>query len=144
VYWALQTWWPAALLPGWWGSDSALTVYLMIGTAVAMSWAGRRYRRMAAEDANVTNLPGKMELYSLAGLTAAIALIVVVVGVFADWHSTVILPMREITFIGIAVAVAALYAGYRTLTRAADVTPAGTPANPRLCVSGELVGLGTL
>jgi outer membrane protein assembly factor BamB len=144
VYWALQTWWPAALPAGWWGSPAALTVFLMLGTAVAMSWAGRRYRRMAAEDASVTNVPGKTELRALAGMTAAIALIVVVVGLFADWRATVILPMREITFIGIALGVAALYAGYRTATADVDNTPAGVPANPRLCVSGELVGLGAL
>jgi outer membrane protein assembly factor BamB len=144
IYWALQTWWPAAIPSGWWGGPDALLVYLIVGTAVAMSWAGRRYRRMAAEDTAVTNLPTRVELYSLAGLTAAIALIAVVVALFADWRSTVILPMRELTFIGIALAVATLYASYRLLTRSADNTPAGTPAMPRLSVSGELVGLGAL
>ncbi|HVL12954.1 MAG TPA: PQQ-binding-like beta-propeller repeat protein [Gemmata sp.] len=144
VYWALGEWWSDAIPSGWWGSPKALTLYLMVGTAVAMSWAGRRYRRMAAEDAAVTNLPTRTELYSLFGLTAAIAVVVVVVALFADWRSTIILPMREITFIGIATGVAALYAGYRLATRSADVTPAGTPLTPRLCISGELVGLGTL
>ncbi len=149
IYWALQTWWPSALPSGRWGSPEALTVFLIVGSVIALVWSGRRYRRMAAQDASITNLPGKTELYSLAGLTAAIGLIVLVVALFADWHSTVVLPMREITFIGIALGVATLYAGYRKLTPAADTAASNSANNSapppvRLSLSGESVGLAAL
>ena len=52
--------------------------------------------------------------------------------------------MREFTFIGIALSVATLYAGYRKLTSAADHTSTGSSAERRLSISGETIGLGIL
>jgi outer membrane protein assembly factor BamB len=144
LYWVLQTWWPSALPSGWWGGLKAFTLLLMVISAVGLSWAGRRYRRMAAEDASVTSPPSKLEIYALTGLTGFLGLVVLLYGVFGDWPSTVHLPMREITFIGIALGVATLYAAYRKLTLAADNTPTGTAPERRLSVSGEAVALGTL
>jgi outer membrane protein assembly factor BamB len=144
IYWALQTWWPAALPSGWWGGLKGFTLLLMVISAIGLSWAGRRYRRMAAEDASLTNPPSKTELYALTGLTAFSVVSFLLYGWFADWHSNFIVPMREFTFIGISLGIATLYAGYRKLTAAVDKTPAGTPPERRLCISGESVGLGML
>jgi outer membrane protein assembly factor BamB len=143
VYYAVRTY-----LPNWvpdtkWFGPRAFTALLLAITAVGLWWAGRRYRRMAGEEPAVTATPGRTELYSLAGLTAFAALCTVLTAMFADWNTTLELPMREFTFIGVALAVATLYAGYRKLTRNTD-TPNGAEPPLRLSLSGETVGLGAL
>lgn len=137
IYWLIQMYWPTS---GWWFGLQAFTIYLMAVTAVGLSWAGRRYRRMAVEEPGITAVPSRTELYSLGGLTAFAGLSVVLTGVFATWRTNLDLPMREFTFIGIALAVAMLYAGYRKITAKVD----GPAPDRRLSLSGESVGLGVL
>lgn len=140
VYFAVSTYRPHWLPPGRWLAPHAVTAYLTAISVGGLLWAGRRYRRMAASEPDVTRVPGRNELYALAGLTAFAALCTVATAAFADWNSTLVMPMREFTFIGVALFVATVYAGYRTLTHAAD----GTEPAVRLSLSGESVGLGTL
>ena len=147
IYWALLEYWPEALPGGWWGGVQAFTILLLVGTVVGLSWAGRRYRRMAIEEPAVTSAPSRTELYALAGLTAFAAFTVVLVTLFQDFKANFALPLREFTFIGIAVLVATLYATYRYLTPHVDA-PLTTPTSPtqplRLSLSGETVALGSL
>ena len=64
-------------LPDWWVfSLKGFTVLLMVCTAVGLSWAGRRYRRLASEDPQTTDTPGKGDVYALGGLTLLIAAVV--------------------------------------------------------------------
>ncbi len=146
VYWLVITEWPSIVPGGWAFGLKAFTVYLTVIAAIGLSWAGRRYRRMVAEDPTLTNIPNKTEIYALAGLSAFAGLSALSVAWFADWQwrTNLDLPLREFTFIGISVFVATLYAGYRYLTRHVDHTPAGTPPDRRLSISGEMIGLGTL
>jgi outer membrane protein assembly factor BamB len=142
IYWLLVTY--TSIVPsGWWFGLKAFTIYLMAITAIGLSWAGRRYRRMAAEDPSVTNPPSKVELYSLAGLTAFAVICAVLTAVLASWGSNFDLPMREFTFIGIALAAAMLYAVHRATTTKVDLVQ-GNPPDRRLSLSGETVGLGVL
>jgi len=141
VYWLYQMYWPSS---GWWLGPQAFTLYLMGVSAVGLSWAGRRYRRLAAEDPRHTDPPGMSELLTLGGLVAFVAVCAAVVAWFGDWRTNLELPMREFTFIGIALVAALLYAAYRRLTAAADYTPQGRPVERRLSLSGETVGLLTL
>jgi outer membrane protein assembly factor BamB len=127
----------------WWFGPQALTIYLMLITAVGLSWAGRRHRRMAAGEPQVTALPSKVELWSLAGLVLFAAVCVTATRIFASWEANLELPLREFTFIGVALVAALLYALYRTLTASADRAGETVP-DRRLCLSGESVGLGTL
>ena len=132
-------------LPNNWASSlRTFTVYLLLVTAGGLVWAGRRYRRMAGEEPAITGVPRKNEFYALGGLTLLVGLIVASVRFFGPWSTAIELPMREFTFIGIALLVATLYAGYRTLTAASDKRPDGTDPAVRLSLSGECVGLGTL
>ena len=142
VYWLVQEYLPAR----WAFGLKAFTIYLTLIAAVGLLWAGRRYRRMVAEDPSLTNIPNKTEIWSLAGLSAFAGLSALGVAWFAgwQWRTNLELPLREFTFIGIAIFVATLYAGYRYLTRSVDTTPAGTPVDRRLSLSGESVGLATL
>ncbi|MBA4191581.1 MAG: hypothetical protein C0467_26680 [Planctomycetaceae bacterium] len=142
VYWLVQEYLPAR----WAFGLKAFTIYLTVIAAIGLLWSGRRYRRMVAEDASLTNVPGKTEIWSLAGLSAFAGLSALFVAWFADWQWRTNLepPLREFTFIGIAMLVATLYAGYRYLTRSADLAPDGTPVDRRLSLSGESVGLATL
>jgi outer membrane protein assembly factor BamB len=144
TYWAINTYWPAAVPGGWAFGLKAFTLYLMLVSAVGLGWAGRRYRRAAAADPAATNPPTRAELLTLAGLAAFAGLSAVLVGLFVEWRANLELPMREFTFIGIAVLVALFYAGYRKVTRCADHAPDGKPADRRLSLSGESVGLATL
>ena len=98
---------------------------------------------MAATDPQVTGLPTRTELWSLAGLSLFAAACVAITAAFASWGSNFELPLREFTFIGIALVVATLYALYRTLTANADLAGT-TPPDRRLSLSGESVGLGVL
>lgn len=136
LYWLVQSYWPTT---GWWLGPKAFTVYLMVITAVGLSWAGRRYRRMAADEPSVTNTPSKAELYTLGGLMAFVALCVGLTAAFASWGANLELPFREFTFIGIGLLAAWLYAGYRRLTASAD-----HGVERRLSISGESVALATL
>jgi outer membrane protein assembly factor BamB len=140
VYYFTQHWLPG----GWWFGPQAFTIALLGITAVGLSWAGRRYRRMAAEQPAVTAPPTNLELYSLGGLTAFAALCVGLTAAFSSWGTNLELPLREFTFIGIALAVAGLYAAYRRLTARVDLDGTGTPPDRRLSISGETVGLATL
>jgi outer membrane protein assembly factor BamB len=139
VYFFTQRYLPG----GWWFGPQAFTIYLLAITTVGLSWAGRRYRRMAADEPQVTNLPSKIELYSLAGLTLFAVICVLLTAIFASWGANLELPIREFTFIGIALAAATAYAGYRVLTAKVDLAGATAP-DRRLSLSGETVGLGVL
>ncbi|MCE9567267.1 MAG: PQQ-binding-like beta-propeller repeat protein [Planctomycetes bacterium] len=142
VYWLVQEYLPNGRAFGL----KAFTIYLTVIAFVGLLWSGRRYRRMVVEDPTLTNVPGKTEIYSLAGLSAFAGLSALFVAWFADWqwHTNLELPLREFTFIGIAMFVATLYAGYRYITRTVDHLPNGTPVDRRLSLSGESVGLATL
>jgi outer membrane protein assembly factor BamB len=141
VYWAVLTYRPQWLPPGRWLGVRMVTVYLMAVALVGLLWAGRRYRRMAADEPAVTGIPGRTELLSLLGLTAFAALCTVLTAWYANWEwaTTVELPLREFTFIGIALFAATTYAAYRAATKAADGS-----APVRLSLSGESVALGVL
>ncbi len=115
----------------------------MVIAAIGLLWAGRRYRRMAAEEPRITNPPSRTELCSLAGLTAFAASCILLTAAFASWGTNLELPLREFTFIGISLTAATLYAGYRTLTAKVDMAQ-GLPPDRRLSLSGESVGLGVL
>jgi outer membrane protein assembly factor BamB len=144
LYWVVLTYRAHWLAVSPWLSPTRFTMYLTVIALVGLLWAGRRYRRLAAEDTTVTRTPGKGELYTLLGLTAFAAVATVLTAVFANWSSTVELPMREFTFIGIALLTATAYAAYRVVTRHID-EPASELQHPvRLSVSGESVGLSVL
>lgn len=128
-------------LPDWWVfGPTGFTVGLMAITAVGLGWAGRRYRRLAGEDAAITATPGRRELRTLLGLTLFVAAVVASVRLFGPWSAALQLPMREFTFIGLGLLVATLYAAYRAATQSVD----GIALPVRLSLSGETVGLGTL
>lgn len=138
LYWLYQLYFPTS---GWWFGPQAFALYLLGVTAVGVSWAGRRYRRLAAEDPRLTDPPGNTELFTLAALVTVMGLSAAVVAALAGWRANLELPMREFTFIGVALVVALLYAGYRRLTTGADRTPDGGFPDRRLSLSGETVGL---
>lgn len=139
VYWVVLTYrphwvaWTPLLAP------RAFTMFLTAIAFVGLVWAGRRYRRLAADEPAVTDTPRRTELLSLVGLTVFAAVCTALTALFADWNSTVELPMREFTFIGIALAAATAYACYRAATTGADGA-----APLRLSLSGESVALGVL
>lgn len=143
IYWALVTYASSALPSGRAYGLKAFTIYLMIIAFLGLLWAGRRYRRMAATDGSVTQPPSRQELFSLGGLTLLALVLVLLTAALADWRTTIVLPMREFTFIGIALAAATIYAGYRVLTADVDQIN-GTAPDRRLSLSGESVGLGVL
>jgi outer membrane protein assembly factor BamB len=132
-------------LPDWWVfTYRGFTLLLVAFTVVGLVWAGRRYRRMAAEDPAVTGLPTRNELLALLGLTVLIGLLVASVRLFGTWSMAVELPMREFTLIGLALLVATGYAGYRRLTAAHDHHADGSAPPVRLSLSGEAAGLAAL
>ncbi|MBM3978879.1 MAG: hypothetical protein FJ304_01075 [Planctomycetes bacterium] len=144
LYWVVFTYRQHWLAVSPWLSPTRFTIYLTAIALVGLMWAGRRYRRLAAEDATVTRTPGKGELYTLLGLTAFAAVATALTAVFANWSSTVELPMREFTFIGLALLTATAYAAYRAVTKRIDDPADGLQHPVRLSVSGESVGLGAL
>ncbi len=144
LYWLVNTYWPALLPRGWWFGPQAFTLYLMIISAVGLSWAGRRYRRMASTEPHITEPPRRTELLTLIGLSAFVLLCVALTAVFATWQTNLELPMREFTFIGFALVVATAYAGYRMVTAPIDHSAEGAAPERRLSLSGESVGLATL
>ena len=127
-----------------WFGTKAFTLYLMSITAIGLVWAGLRYRRMAAQEPAITDTPKKIELYSLGGLVAFAAVSVCLTAAFSSWGTNLELPLREFTFIGIALSVATIYAAYRAITASADHPAPGLPPDRRLSLSGETVGLGVL
>jgi outer membrane protein assembly factor BamB len=130
---------------GWWFGTKAFTLYLMTITAIGLVWAGLRYRRFAAEEPAITDSPKRIELYVLGGLTLFAGVSVCLTGYFMSWGTNLELPMREFTFIGIALAASTLYATYRMVTARADHKgEQWTPTDRRLSLSGESVGLGIL
>ncbi|VTR91199.1 Uncharacterized protein OS=Methanothermobacter marburgensis (strain DSM 2133 / 14651 / NBRC 100331 / OCM 82 / Marburg) GN=MTBMA_c00680 PE=4 SV=1: PQQ_2: PQQ_2 [Gemmata massiliana] len=144
IYFAVSTYRPHWLPAGWAFAPKSVAIYL---TAIALGgflWAGMRYRRMACDEPAVTNVPGKTELLALVGLTAFAVVCTVLTAAFADWNSTLTVPMREFTFIGIALFVATIYAAYRAATRGTDLSADGSIPALRLSFSGESVGLATL
>ncbi|MDY3556922.1 PQQ-binding-like beta-propeller repeat protein [Gemmata sp. JC717] len=144
VYFALVTYRPHWLPPGSGFGPAAIAGYFTLFAFVGLVWAGRRYRQMAADAPEVTASPDRTEILALAGLTAFAALGTVLTALFAGWDSTLRVPMREFTFIGLALLAATLYAGYRALTRRADLGPDGRAPAVRLSLPGEAVALGTL
>ncbi|MBX9583595.1 MAG: PQQ-binding-like beta-propeller repeat protein [Gemmataceae bacterium] len=141
VYWLVrdQGWLPDL---GWVVSYQGFTALLLLSTAVGLVWAGRRYRRMAADDPAATALPRAGEVGALAGLAAFVGVILVVARLLGgSWAAAALdLPMREFTLIGLGLVAALGYAGYRVLTRRSD----GADPAVRLSLSGEAVGLGVL
>jgi outer membrane protein assembly factor BamB len=132
-------------LPDWrMFNYQGFTALLLISTTVGLVWAGRRYRRMAAEEPAVTGTPGRMELYALAGLAGLVGLLVASARLFGPWSLAVDLPLREFTLIGLALLAATFYAGYRVATGTSDHRPDGTTPEVRLSLSGESVGLCAL
>jgi outer membrane protein assembly factor BamB len=129
---------------GWWFGTKAFTLYLMTITAIGLVWAGLRYRRFAALEPGITASPSRTELYTLGGLTLFAALSVCLTAAIVSWGANLELPMREFTFIGIALAASTLYALYRAITAHADHHEEWTPKDRRLSLSGESVGLGIL
>jgi len=126
-----------------WFGIQAFTIGLMLVALVGLLWAGLRYRRLARAEPQITAVPTKVELYSLGGLTLFAALCVALTAAFSNWGTNLEVPFRELTFIGIALFVATLYACYRKLTANIDGTD-GPPPERRLSLSGESVGLGIL
>jgi outer membrane protein assembly factor BamB len=140
IYYFTQHWLPS----GRWFGTKAFTIYLMTITGVGLLWAGWRYRRFAAEEPGVTEPAARIEIYTLAGLTAFAAISVCLTAAFTSWGTNLELPMREFTFIGIALLASTLYATYRAITVSADYSTLGNPPDRRLSLSGETVGLGAL
>jgi outer membrane protein assembly factor BamB len=116
----------------------------MFITACGLVWAGLRYRRFAAQEPAITDSPKRIELYTLGGLTLFAAVSVCLTAAFTSWGTNLELPMREFTFIGIALAASTLYATYRAVTAHADHHEQWSPADRRLSLSGETVGLCVL
>ena len=140
VYFFIQHYLPSS----WWFGTKAFTLYLMAITAIGLVWAGLRYRRFATQEPGITDTPKRIELYTLGGLTAFAAVSVCLTAAFASWGTNLEIPMREFTFIGIALTAAALYAAYRMFTSKADALTEGVSTDRRLSLSGETVGLGVL
>jgi outer membrane protein assembly factor BamB len=143
VYWAVFLKYFPELLPSTrWLAPDAVTAYLVAVTLVGMVWAGRRYRHLAAEDPSVTDTPRRTELLALAGLSAFLAVCTVLTAVVAErWSAVFEMPFRELTYIGIGLAAATLYAAYRAATESSDSFPLSSESPVRLSLSGESVGL---
>lgn len=144
VYFVLVTYRPNWLPAGYWFGPAAVAAYFTLFAFVGLVWSGRRYRKMASDEPGITAPPGRTEVLALAGLTLFAAVGTVLTAYLADWNSTVSVPMREFTFIGLALLAATLYAAYRSLTHRADLETDGREPALRLSISGEAVALGTL
>ncbi|HET6572279.1 MAG TPA: PQQ-binding-like beta-propeller repeat protein, partial [Fimbriiglobus sp.] len=148
VYWALREF---RLLPDVGAASPRAVGLLLLGVnLVALVWAGRRYRRLAADDPAVTATPGRRELLTLLGLTAAVGLVAAGVVSFLGWGEALSLAGtptaagqpttgmgKEFTAIAIGLVAAALYASYRMLGH-------NDPGPIRLSLSSESVGLGAM
>jgi outer membrane protein assembly factor BamB len=143
VYWFLQykQWLPDTWLAGY----KPFTALMLVSTGIGLLWAGLRYRRMAADDTALTEIPTQREVLILGGLALFVALIVVSARLLGtSWNEVVDLPMREFTIIGIALVVATFYAAFRMVTAKTDLNFEGAAPPLRLSLSGESVALGTL
>ncbi len=143
LYWLVFSFRPHWLPEGMWFSPRFVTIYLMAIAFVGLIWSGRRYRRMAATDPSITAIPSRKELLWLVSLTLLAASCTGLTAWLANWEATIDIPMREFTFIGMALLAATLYSGYRRLTRSDD-TPAGTEPPARMSLSGESVAIAVL
>jgi len=146
IYWAVFIrYFPRYLPSGRWLAPDTVSIYLVVVAAVGLVWSGRRYRRLAAENPAVTGTPGRVEFTALLGLTAFLAVCTAFTAIVAErWSATVEMPFRELTFIGIALSAATVYAAYRAATKNADVPSTGAEPPVRLSLSSESVGLGVL
>ncbi len=143
IYWllAFKQWLPDTWLAGY----KPFTALLLVFNGIGLLWAGLRYRRMGSGNTAFTAIPARNELAILSGLTLLVGLIAASARLFGDsWNETIDLPMREFTLIGFSLLVATLYTAYRMATANSDQTFEGTEPAPRLSLSGESVGLGTL
>lgn len=148
AYWGLRElgWLPDSR----WVGPPAVAGYLLAIAAVGLVWAGQRYRRLAADDPDVTAPPVRGELFALLGLTALVGLMVAGVASFLGRGEALSLAGtptatgqpasgmgKEFTAIAVGLVAATLYAGYRATTRS-------DPGPVRLSLSGESVGLGAM
>ncbi len=149
AYWGLRElrWLPDSS----WVAPRAFAVLLLAVDAVGLVWAGRRYRRLAAGDPDLTAPPRRGELLALVGLTAAVGLTAGLVGYFLGWGEA-LFPAgtpaaggqpasgmgKEFTAVAVGLVAATLYSLYR----AADHGPQTRPV--RLSLSGESVGLAAI
>ena len=139
-----------------WASPPAFGLLILSVTAAGLFWAGRRYRRMAATEPDVTAPPLKGELIALAGLTAALALLVCGTAWLAGWGEA-LFPAgfdggfgqpasgigKEFTAIAVGLGIATIYALYRAVTRSLDEANGVVPP-VRMSLSGEAVGLAAM
>jgi outer membrane protein assembly factor BamB len=148
VYWLVREF---GLLPDVAAASPQAFGLLLLGVnAAGLVWAGRRYRRLAADEPELTAPPGRRELFTLLGLTAVVGLTAALIGYFLGWGEA-LYPAgtqagagqpasgmgKEFTAIAVGLVAATLYAGYRSAF-AAD------PGPVRLSLSGESVGLAAL
>lgn len=134
LYYFIREW-----LPDRWAfSPQAVLVYLMAVTVVGLVWAGRRYRRMAADDAAVTATPSRNTILTLLGLLFGLALFLLMAAwCFVGRAGLVDIPTREFTAMALGLALALAYCLYRIATKAAD----GPEPKFRLSISGETAAL---
>lgn len=139
-----------------WASPPAFCLLILAISACGLFWAGRRYRRLAVVEPDVTAPPSRGEIGILAGLTAAVGLLVCGTAWLAGWAEA-LFPAgfdgglgqpasgigKEFTAIGVGLAVATVYAFYRYLTAGLDA-PTGVAPPVRMSLSGEAVGLGAM
>lgn len=143
VYWLFQykQWLPDTPLAGY----KPFTAMMLASSFIGLIVAGVRYRRKAADDAEITSLPTRTEVLALLGLASLVGAILVVNRIFGEpWSSSFDLPIREFTLIGISLLAAAGYALFRMATAKSDLSFEGTEPPVRLSLSGESVGLATL
>ena len=98
-------------------TPTAVAGLLLLVTLAGCLWSARRYRRLAAAEPGVTAPPSGRVLQVLAAVATVVALSLAALGAYAGWGELVVSPWREFTAVGVGLAAAALYAGYRTLTR---------------------------
>lgn len=118
-------------------TPAAVAVVLLTVTLAGAFWSARRYRRLAADEPGATAPPSGRALRVLAAVAAVIGLSLVAFGAYAGWGELIVSPWREFTAVGVGLAAATLYAGYRVLTRV------GTPG-VQLSASPETVALGAM
>ncbi len=118
-------------------TPAAVAVLLLAVTLAGAFWSARRYRRLAADEPGATAPPSGRALQVLAAVAAALGLVLVGFGAYAGWGELVVSPWREFTAVGVGLAAAAVYAGYRKLT------PSDAPGL-QLGASPETVALGAM
>lgn len=131
--------WLRGYLPGtpWFGPQAFLLLMTTI-TAIGTLWAGRRYRRMATEDAAITLPPSRTEVRSLLGVAAALTITFGCVAYFGEAALLLDAPWRELVLIGLGLWAGLLYIGWRKAT-----TPAAV-SSPQVSLSTETAALGAM